>query len=449
MRFFLTGSFSCLLLLICSGFAFAEPVETVPPDRFYITVDDEQLCVPYLANRSIDEPQLDRDRCVISLPGGSRDIEQVAEWMQAGAYQAGSLETTLLVGIQFLLETDIDEHMLENEVAFWDHMAWYVGEDSDSSEHNPRLVRASSFTFMDSLIYHVAQVNPHFDAIVVTGPSAGAKYAQRYAASTRIESLLASEDLPPMIYVTVNNGSFVYLNDRRRCVDGDFAVPDEVLQGFIPRFNHHPYGMIEVNEYMLTTSVENIISQFQDRWVFYVIGELDDGPNSDNQPMGLQGWNNIQRNTFFYEHLLDEYGNGNTNHELIVIEGADHHEDEILLNPLTWEPMFYFVPPAVNVDETPNDGSLYELPTTAALNIYPNPFNSSTTLTVSLPLSGKLKVEIFNVAGQRVESLYNGWAQAGHHSLDFSPSGQSSGVYFVHVTARGQFSEVRKMTFMK
>jgi Secretion system C-terminal sorting domain len=449
MRFTLNCFIICVLLASLTAIATAEPVHSVPEGRFYITAGEHQICVPYLSNRPIDETHLDRDRCVISLPGGSRDIEQVAEWVQAGAYSAGALPTTLLVGIQFLLETDVDAHFLDDDVAFWDHMAWYVGELSDSSDHNPRAARASSYTFMDSLVYTIARANPHFDAIVITGPSAGAKYAQRYAASTRVEQLLASENLPPMIHITVNNGSFVYLNDRRRCVDGDFAVPDQVMQGFIPRFNSHPYGMVEANEYMMTTGVENIISQYRDRWVYYIIGSLDDGPNSDNQPMGMQGWNNIQRNVFFFEHLVDEYGGANLNHELIVIEGADHHEEEILQDPLTWEPMFYFIPTVTSVDEGSTVGSPSELPTVASLDVYPNPFNSSTSLAVSLPLSGNLKVEVFNVAGQRVSTLHDDWSPSGRQTFTFAPFNQSSGIYFVHVTARGQLSEVRKITLMK
>ncbi|MCB2212443.1 T9SS type A sorting domain-containing protein [bacterium] len=437
-----------VLLLVLSISATAEPVQSVPDGRFYITVGDEQICTPYLSNQSIDETHPNRDRCVIILPGGSRDIEQVGDWMQQAAFQADALETTLLVGIQFLLETDVDTHLLNDDVVFWDHMAWYNGDVSDSSGHNPRYARASSFTFTDSLVYHIWQLNPHFETFVITGPSAGGKYTQRYAATNRIETYLAQNDGPPMIYTTINNGSFVYMDAGRRAIDGTFPEADDLSLTFIPRYNKYPYGLEELNDYSAETGSQTIYNQYRYRWGFYIIGELDNGPNSDDQPMALQGYNNIQRNVVYAEHLTSTYGTDH-NHEVIVIEGADHNTHEIILDPTTWEPLFYFVPPESAVEEEGNHGGSSTLPQEASLVAYPNPFNPSTNLTVTLPHAGRLKVEVFNVAGQRVALLENAQVSAGEHAFTFAPEQQSSGVYFVHVTARGQFSEVRKITLLK
>jgi hypothetical protein len=330
------------LVLLSSTF-FPVHGQFVADGRFYVTSGEESLCVPLVSNRPIDVPQPNVDRVVIVLPGGSRNVVQMWEEYRVAAFQAEVLESTMLVGMQFLIESDIEFYDLENDVAYWTHTGWHMGELSDSTTANQRPFSLSSYTFMDSLIYQIATVNPHVEAIVVSGPSAGAKYTQRYAAANRVESLLGQQNGPPMIHVPIANGSFIYLSEHRRRVDGEFATPDQVMQGFIPQYNRFPYGLSELNEYCQETGEDYISSSYGEKYVFYIIGAIDNGPNSDNQPMAMQGWNNIQRNVFFYEHILSHYG-PEANHSLILIPGVAHEADLILQNTLSWEPLFFFVP---------------------------------------------------------------------------------------------------------
>jgi Secretion system C-terminal sorting domain/Viral BACON domain len=79
---------------------------------------------------------------------------------------------------------------------------------------------------------------------------------------------------------------------------------------------------------------------------------------------------------------------------------------------------------------------------------YPNPFNPSTTLSVSLPEATKLNVAVFNIAGQQVATLANGQYSAGSHTLTFDASHLSGGVYFVQATA-GSWNDVQKVVLMK
>jgi len=59
----------------------------------------------------------------------------------------------------------------------------------------------------------------------------------------------------------------------------------------------------------------------------------------------------------------------------------------------------------------------------------PNPFNPSTTITFSLAKAGKVTVDVFNVAGQKVATLANGAMNAGSHSVTWNASKLSAGVY--------------------
>jgi len=86
---------------------------------------------------------------------------------------------------------------------------------------------------------------------------------------------------------------------------------------------------------------------------------------------------------------------------------------------------------------------------------YPNPFNPTTTITFDvvsiIPID--IKIDIYNVKGQKVRSLVDGMYSAGSHSAiwnGMSDNGQSvsSGVYFYQMTT-GNNTEVKRMVMMK
>ncbi|MCB2210759.1 T9SS type A sorting domain-containing protein [bacterium] len=80
---------------------------------------------------------------------------------------------------------------------------------------------------------------------------------------------------------------------------------------------------------------------------------------------------------------------------------------------------------------------------------YPNPFNPSTTVAVSLPEASELTVSVFNVTGQQVAELANGQFTAGQHNLTFDAQGLASGLYFIHATVPGQLNQVQKVMLVR
>jgi hypothetical protein len=97
----------------------------------------------------------------------------------------------------------------------------------------------------------------------------------------------------------------------------------------------------------------------------------------------------------------------------------------------------------VSVDGDPNLPAQFNL----AQN-YPNPFNPATTISFDIPQRSNVVVEIFNVLGQRVQSIDRGRLDAGHHSFVLDASDLSSGVYFYKLNA-GDHTKTRKMTVLK
>jgi len=86
---------------------------------------------------------------------------------------------------------------------------------------------------------------------------------------------------------------------------------------------------------------------------------------------------------------------------------------------------------------------------------YPNPFNPATVISYGLPRDSQVRLEIFNILGQRVRILTGGMQRAGYRQVVWDGSdgaGQavSSGVYFYRLTtADGSFSQSRKMLLVK
>jgi hypothetical protein len=79
---------------------------------------------------------------------------------------------------------------------------------------------------------------------------------------------------------------------------------------------------------------------------------------------------------------------------------------------------------------------------------YPNPFNASTIVNYQLPLSNYVRLEIYNLLGQKVATLVDGKQKAGHKSVHWDASALSSGLYFYRLTV-GDLAETRRMMLIK
>lgn len=79
---------------------------------------------------------------------------------------------------------------------------------------------------------------------------------------------------------------------------------------------------------------------------------------------------------------------------------------------------------------------------------YPNPFNPTTTIRFSLPEASDVKLTIYNILGQEVQTLINGEMAAGIHTIDFGAQNLSSGIYIYKLEA-GSFIQTKKMTVLK
>ena len=92
-----------------------------------------------------------------------------------------------------------------------------------------------------------------------------------------------------------------------------------------------------------------------------------------------------------------------------------------------------------------------DLPLATSFSIseaYPNPFNPVTTMTLTMPVSGEMTVEVYNLLGQVVATLASGYMEASTYTLTWDASNASSGVYFVQADAAG-FTKTQKLMLVK
>jgi hypothetical protein len=89
------------------------------------------------------------------------------------------------------------------------------------------------------------------------------------------------------------------------------------------------------------------------------------------------------------------------------------------------------------------------LPTVFKLyDSYPNPFNSNCIIKFAIPKESWVKIEIFNILGQKVTTLVEESKEPGEYAVIFKANEFSSGAYFYTLNT-GDFSESKSTVLVK
>jgi len=87
-------------------------------------------------------------------------------------------------------------------------------------------------------------------------------------------------------------------------------------------------------------------------------------------------------------------------------------------------------------------------------NNYPNPFNPTTSITFGLSTSADVRINIYNILGQRIFEFSKGRLEAGSYNFIWNGENQigekvTSGIYFYEMEAGNEYREIKKMTLLK
>jgi hypothetical protein len=64
---------------------------------------------------------------------------------------------------------------------------------------------------------------------------------------------------------------------------------------------------------------------------------------------------------------------------------------------------------------------------------YPNPFNPNTNIVFTTPTANNYTIKIYNILGQEIAILYNGYLSEGMHKFEFNVENINTGIYLVNI----------------
>jgi hypothetical protein len=84
---------------------------------------------------------------------------------------------------------------------------------------------------------------------------------------------------------------------------------------------------------------------------------------------------------------------------------------------------------------------------------YPNPFNPITRISFDIPSAGNVNIDVYNLLGQKVNTLVSGYKDVGHYTVTWNATDEAgqpvpSGVYFYRLTTENH-SETKRMMLLK
>jgi hypothetical protein len=110
-------------------------------------------------------------------------------------------------------------------------------------------------------------------------------------------------------------------------------------------------------------------------------------------------------------------------------------------------------PVSIYLDEDNGTGTPYIPIITSLQKVYPNPFNPNTTIVFGMAAAGHVKLDIYNLKGEKVKSLKNEAVSAGTYRILWdgradNGSACSTGVYYLKMSS-GTYSKTHKLILMK
>jgi type IX secretion system substrate protein len=82
------------------------------------------------------------------------------------------------------------------------------------------------------------------------------------------------------------------------------------------------------------------------------------------------------------------------------------------------------------------------------LQNYPNPFNPNTNIKYSIAKQTRVRIEVYNILGQRVAVLVNENKSPGNYTINFDGRNMASGFYIYRMQSK-EYNSVKKMILTK
>jgi PKD repeat protein len=306
--------------------------------------------------------------------------------------------------------------------------SWNFGDDGTSTAQNP------SHTYTDAGTYTVS-----LTATNAFGSDTETKVAYITVTPPSAWTVITYDDFESGWGSYTDGGSDCALYTRGTYAwQGSAAADIQDNSGTASSFYHtgsynvSGYSELEVEFYFVAISME----AGEDFWVQYYDG------STWRTVATLTRGVDFNNNTFYnvIVTISRSYYNFPTNARLRFMCDASDNNDDVYIDAIEFRGTGGAARLANEAPLVPDEFALSQN--------RPNPFNPTTEISFSLPVASNVSLEIFNILGQRVAVLADGFRSAGRYTVTWDASNQSSGIYFYRLRT-DKFAESRKMLLLK
>jgi len=109
------------------------------------------------------------------------------------------------------------------------------------------------------------------------------------------------------------------------------------------------------------------------------------------------------------------------------------------------------LPRVFDISLDPSVGIIKENPVPikiAIVNNYPNPFNPTTTINITVEIRHATSLNVYDINGRLIDLVFQGELEIGTHEFHWNGNNQPSGVYFIKLSS-SDYNQTRKMVLLK
>ncbi len=214
----------------------------------------------------------------------------------------------------------------------------------------------------------------------------------------------------------------------------------------------------DVNTKYLVGAVESwieISSNTLSNVTAYTITSADDAPTRDPRNWELLGWDETAENWVILHTVEDNpsWPDFFTPKSWSFTNTKWFSTYRLNITEINGDPQNLMQMAELEILTMPNTsnkpGNATEIP--VGFNLcqnYPNPFNPITNIQYYIPENCHVKINIYNLAGNKVETLIEGKYKAGEYNVQWNGAKFPSGIYFYRINA-GNFNMVKRMLLIK
>ena len=230
-----------------------------------------------------------------------------------------------------------------------------------------------------------------------------------------------------------------------------------VLASVTPEPEHHAEKTIDGNGYFQGDPDSRWVGDTMPEWLVYDLGDVQ---ILNKTKLSFYKWNEGRTYNYSLEVSVDSV---NWIQVLTNVSSTTEEWSEKAIDPIDaryikiifissnqlnwaslWEAEFWghLKVPSNNEDEITQ-------PATFSLEQnYPNPFNPTTTIKLSLPTDSNIKLVVYNMLGEEISTLADGFYETGTYEFNFNAAGLASGVYIYRLESK-DLVENKKMIYLR